>query len=316
MNRRSKEIYGSRRSKSRSNLDAERGSDRSASPSQPDAGTTALRRRVKKTRGQRGIPTLLGIPFDGQSSHLRGAGEAPGKIREALACDASNQWTETGVDLGVAGIYEDDGDLVFSEEEAFTAIEAGVGQMIENEKRPVLLGGDHSITFPIVKAVAHRYPELTIFHFDAHPDLYEEFEGNRLSHACPFARIMESGLAKRLVQVGIRTINRHQREQAKRFGVEVIEMHRLPAADRLKATGPVYITFDVDVLDPAFAPGVSHREPGGMSVREAIAHLHAIEGQIVGADLVEYNPVRDISGMTATVAAKILKEILGKMILA
>jgi len=84
----------------------------------------------------------------------------------------------------------------------------------------------------------------------------------------------------------------------------------------LKATGPVYITFDVDVLDPAFAPGVSHREPGGMSVREAIAHLHAIEGQIVGADLVEYNPVQDVSGMTATVAAKILKEILGKMILA
>jgi agmatinase len=165
-----------------------------------------------------------------------------------------------------------------------------------------------------VKAFAKRYPALTIFHFDAHPDLYDEFEGNRLSHGCPFARIMESGFAKRLVQVGIRTMNRHQREQAQRFGVEVVEMGALPAYAKLKASGPVYITFDMDVLDPAFAPGISHREPGGMSVRETIAHLHATSGQIVGADLVEYNPVRDLDGTTATVAAKILKEILGKMV--
>jgi arginase family enzyme len=125
---------------------------------------------------------------------------------------------------------------------------------------------------------------------------------------------MEAKLAKRLVQIGIRTLNRHQREQAERFGVEVVEMRKLPADESLKAVGPVYITFDMDVLDPAFAPGISHREPGGMSVREAIAHLHAIEGQIVGADVVEYNPVQDIAGVTATAAAKILREILGKMI--
>jgi arginase family enzyme len=91
-------------------------------------------------------------------------------------------------------------------------------------------------------------------------------------------------------------------------------MRALGAFDRLKAEGPVYVTFDMDVLDPAFAPGVSHREPGGMSVREAIAHLQAIDGEIVGADLVEFNPVQDVAGVTATVAAKILKEILGKMI--
>jgi arginase len=265
----------------------------------------------------REIPTLLGIQFDGQSSYLRGAAEAPAKIREALACDASNQWTETGVDLGVQGIYVNAGDLALagaSDKDAFAAIESGVGTLIEQGKRPVSLGGDHLITFPIIKAVAKTYSDLTIFHFDAHPDLYDEFEGNRWSHACPFARIMESGLAKRLVQIGIRTINGHQREQAKRFGVEVIEMGQLPAYARLKAMGPVYISFDMDVLDPAYAPGISHREPGGMSVREAISHLHAIEGQIVGADVVEYNPVRDVSGMTAMVAAKILKEIMGKMI--
>jgi agmatinase len=261
-----------------------------------------------------GTPTLIGIPFDGYSSYLRGAGEAPAKIREAMRCDASNSWTELGVDLGEAGAYDDAGDLPFAEQDAFTAIEAGLNKLIEQGKRPVSLGGDHSITYPIVKAFARRYPELTIFHFDAHPDLYDEFEGNRLSHACPFARIMESGLAKRLVQVGIRTINRHQREQAEKFGVDIVEMRALGAFDRLKAEGPVYVTFDMDVLDPAFAPGVSHREPGGMSVREAIAHLQAIDGEIVGADLVEFNPVQDVAGVTATVAAKILKEILGKMI--
>jgi arginase len=266
------------------------------------------------TKSATGTPCLLGIPFDGQSSYLRGSGDAPVKIREALKSEASNDWSETGVDLGVAGIYEDAGDLALAEKDAFPAIEDGLRALVERGKRPVSLGGDHSITFPILKAFSQRYPELTIFHFDAHPDLYDEFDGNRLSHACPFARIMEAGLAKRLVQVGIRTINRHQREQALRFGVEVMEMHGLPAYEKLKAAGPVYITFDMDALDPAYAPGVSHREPGGMSVREAIAHLHAIGGEIIGADLVEYNPVQDVAGMTATVAAKILKEILGKMI--
>jgi arginase len=144
--------------------------------------------------------------------------------------------------------------------------------------------------------------------------LYDEFEGSRTSHACPFARIMEERLAVRLVQVGIRTLNRHQREQAEKFGVEIVQMAELLAYGRLGAQGPAYVSFDMDVLDPAFAPGVSHREPGGMSVREAIAHLHAIEGMIVGADIVEYNPVQDVAGITATVVGKILKETLGKMI--
>ena len=284
-----------------------------------------------------GVPTLLGIPFDGESSYLRGAGDAPPKIRAALRCDAANTWTELGVNLG-AGAFEDAGDLEIVEQhpacgvgesshfwqnqpevghptaKIFAETEERVGALIDSGKRPVLLGGDHSISFPIVRAVAKRNSHLTIFHFDAHPDLYDKFEGSRLSHACPFARIMESGVAKRLVQIGIRTATRHQREQAARFGVEMVEMRALPRYDKLTAAGPVYVSFDMDVLDPAFAPGVSHREPGGMSVREAIAHLQAIDAEIVGADLVEYNPVQDVAGVTATVAAKILKEIMGRML--
>jgi agmatinase len=194
------------------------------------------------------------------------------------------------------------------------AIEKKVGDLLDKGLRPVCLGGDHSITLPIVRAFGKHVPGLTILHFDAHPDLYDELEGNRLSHACPFARIMEEGAAKRLIQIGIRTATGHQREQAKKFGVEVVEMRNLPALDRMKVDGPIYISFDIDALDPAFAPGISHREPGGMSTREALAHLQAITGKIAGADIVEYNPAQDNTQITATVAAKLLKEILGKMI--
>jgi arginase len=259
-------------------------------------------------------PVLLGIPFDANSSWLRGAAGAPPIVRVAFTSDASNSWTETGRDLSAAGAYCDAGDLKFTFQEPFAAIETKVGELLDKGLRPVSLGGDHSITLPIVRAFAAHIPDLTILHFDAHPDLYDELEGNRHSHACPFARIMEQGAAKRLIQVGIRTMTGHQREQAKRFGVEVFEMRHLPALDRMKVEGPIYISFDLDVLDPAFAPGISHREPGGMSVREAITHLHAITGRIAGADIVEFNPAQDHTQITATVAAKLLKEILGKMI--
>jgi len=258
-------------------------------------------------------PTLLGIPFDANSSYLRGAAGAPPLIRAAFHCESSNSSTESALELGSESVL-DAGDLELPVEGAFSAIESAVGELVDKGQAPVCLGGDHSITYPILRAFGKRFDNLTIIHFDAHPDLYDEFQGNRLSHACPFARIMEEGCARRLIQIGIRTMNAHQREQAARFGVEVVEMRELPALERLKLAGPVYVSFDVDALDPAFAPGISHREPGGMSVREAISHLHAITGNIVGADLVEYNPRQDVSQLTAMVCAKILKEILGKMI--
>jgi len=262
-----------------------------------------------------GAPVILGIPFDANSSWLRGAAGAPPIIRVALNSISANLWTETGVDLSARGAYCDAGDLKFTFDEPFAAIESKIGELLDHGLRPVCLGGDHSITLPIVRAFGQRISGLTIIHFDAHPDLYDELEGNRLSHACPFARIMEEGAAKRLIQIGIRTMTGHQREQAQKFGVEVIEMRHLPALDRMKVDGPIYISFDMDALDPAFAPGISHREPGGMSVREAIAHLQAITGKIAGADIVEYNPAQDSTQITATVAAKLLKEILGQMIL-
>jgi arginase len=259
-------------------------------------------------------PVILGVPFDANSSWLRGSAGAPPIIRVAFTSISANSWTETGLDLGAEGAYCDAGDLKFTFQEPFAAIETKVNELLDKGLRPVCLGGDHSITLPIIRGFGKHFPSLTVLHFDAHPDLYDELEGNRMSHACPFARIMEEGAATRLIQIGIRTMTGHQREQAQKFGVEVIEMRRLPALDRMKIDGPIYISFDMDALDPAFAPGISHREPGGMSVREAIAHIHAITGKVVGADIVEFNPAQDHTQLTATVAAKLLKEILGKMI--
>lgn len=267
------------------------------------------------TRHAQGKPVLLGIPFDAHSSYLKGAALAPPLIRTAINCDSSNSWSENGVDLSTPEIFADASDLKLpSDASAFPFIEKAIEGLLTKNLRPISLGGDHSITYPIVRAFARHHPDLTIVHFDAHPDLYDEFQGNRFSHACPFARIMEEGCAKRLIQVGIRTMSGPLKKQAEKFGVEVIPMSQLPAHEKLKLEGPIYISFDVDVLDPAFAPGISHREPGGMSVREALSHLQAIQGNVVGADLVEYNPTQDVSQLTWMVCGRVLKEILGKMI--
>jgi arginase len=274
------------------------------------SGPMASSRNARKA----GTPVLVGVPFDANSSYLRGTAQAPAAIRSAFHSSSSNYWTELGIDLSVKGVYEDIGDVDF-EDDAFAAIEKTIGNLVDHGARPLSLGGDHSVTFPLVRAISKRTPGLTILHFDAHPDLYQEFEGNRNSHACPFARIMEERLATRLVQVGIRTLNGHQRDQAARFGVEITEMRDLPALDKMRVNGPVYVSLDMDVLDPAFAPGISHREPGGMSVREVLSHLHAMVGEIVGADIVEFNPVQDVSNITAMVAAKLVKEMLGLMII-
>ena len=125
---------------------------------------------------------------------------------------------------------------------------------------------------------------------------------------------MEEKLAQRLVQVGIRTMNAHQRAQVARFGVESIEMKDFRDDLALEFDTPVYITFDIDGLDPAFAPGVSHQEPGGLSTRQALDVIARVRAPIVGADVVEFNPRVDASGLTAMVCAKLVKELAGKML--
>ena len=184
---------------------------------------------------------------------------------------------------------------------------------IENGEKLLTLGGDHSITFPIIKAFHDHYPKLDILHIDAHADLYHDYEGDPYSHACPFARIMENGYAVKLAQVGIRTLNPHQASQAKKFDVDIHEMRNLDLTAIPNFKNPLYISLDMDGFDPAFAPGVSHHEPGGLSSRQVIDLIQGIDAQIVGADIVEYNPDRDFNDMTAYLAAKMMKELLGKL---
>ncbi len=261
-------------------------------------------------------PTLLGLPYDASSSFLRGAAAAPKAIRIALHSPSTNSWSEALVDVLGSGALADAGDLLLGDDAAGTraAIEAGVGKVIAAGGRPISLSGDHSVTYPVLRAVRATQPKLTILHIDAHADLYDEFEGDRFSHACPFARIMEERLCDRLVQVGIRTLNAHQRAQADKFGVEIIDMRAWTAGQRPVLTGPVYVSLDLDALDPAFTPGVSHWEPGGLSTREVIGLIQSLPATLVGADVVELNPARDPQGITAMVAAKFVKELASRML--
>lgn len=258
---------------------------------------------------------VVGVPFDKNSSFLRGPALAPGLVREAFWSDSTNRWTETAIDLESRSGWRMEDDVDCSDEgRAKDVIEQHVRAHLEQETRVIALGGDHSVTYPIIRAFGRAFRELTLVYLDAHPDLYDELDGNRYSHACPCARIMEEKLVTRLVQVGIRGLTGHQREQAQRFGVEIIEMGEIEKADDLKVQGAVYLSVDLDCLDPAFAPGVSHHEPGGLTTRDLLRIVHSLPGTLVGADIVEYNPERDLHGMTGMVAGKLLKEILGRML--
>jgi arginase len=264
---------------------------------------------------QSGMVALLGIPFDEHSSFLHGPALAPRRIREVLHSGETNLSTEGGLELGRERRLKDLGDLELeSGAMALAQIEGAVAALLKRGVRVLSLGGDHALTLPVLRAYAQRYERLNLLQLDAHPDLYDEFEGDRYSHACPFARIMEEGLVGRLVQVGIRAMNKHQRAQAERWGVTVVDMARWEPAFQVQLDGPTYLSLDLDVLDPAFAPGVSHHEPGGLSTREVLWLLHGLQIPVVGADIVEFNPERDLMDMTAMVAAKFVKEIVACML--
>lgn len=258
---------------------------------------------------------LLGVPYDGSSSFLRGAAAGPEHLRRALHSYATNLCTEDGLDLAADRRWRDAGDVAIADDTAaLAAIEAHARRHWEGGERVLAVGGDHAVSWPLVRACAAVHGRLAILHLDAHPDLYDALDGRRDSHACPFARVLEEGLASRLVQVGIRTSNPHQRAQAARFGVETIAARDWPRPLALSPDTPLYVSIDLDVLDPAFAPGVSHHEPGGLATRDVLGIIQSLPGSLVGGDIVELNPARDLHGVTAAVAAKLVKELLGAVL--
>lgn len=257
---------------------------------------------------------LLGFPTDEKSSFARGAASGPAAIRAALYSEAANLETEGGVHLGNEPRFRDLGDLELPGGDATRGeIERAVADGLADGGRLLCLGGDHSVSYPILRAYAAAHEELTVVQLDAHPDLYDRFQGDRYSHACPFARVMEEGLAARLVQIGIRAATAHQRRQAERFGVEIVPRQDWLETAALGLRPPVYLSLDLDAVDPAFAPGVSHPEAAGLTGREVLELIRRLPG-LVGADLVELNPTRDPAGITAVLAAKLCKEIVDRLL--
>jgi arginase len=259
---------------------------------------------------------ILGVPFDEKSSYLRGAAQGPAAVRAVSTGKCYCGYTELGVNLEEDTVLVDLGDVDTSGDvdKSFALIEKAVAAILDKGATPLVIGGDHSITYPVLKAFARTYKPLDVLHFDAHPDLYDDLYGDRLSHACPFARVLEDGLAASVVQVGVRAITAAHRAKALKHGVRMIEMKDIDGPLHLRFANPVYISFDLDALDPAFAPGVSHHEPGGLATRQALQVIQSLKGRVVGLDVVELNPARDPSAITAAAAFKIIKETAGRIV--
>lgn len=257
--------------------------------------------------------TLLGFPWDASSSYARGPALAPAIIRSTLFSDASSPFSLSGKDIREVISDEDFSALPVDPKKCREQISQRIEDVLRAKRKPLSLGGDHSVTYPILRAVRDHHGPVNILHIDAHPDMYEEFEGDRYSHACPFARALEDKCIGNLVQLGIRSASPAQRAFGARHGVTMLgadEMDKIPY-DQL--AGPLYISIDLDGLDPAFAPGVSHPEPGGLSTREVLSVLSTLKGSLVGADIVELNPERDNNLTTAIVAGRLVKELAGLM---
>lgn len=256
---------------------------------------------------------ILGFEWDASSSHARGAALAPTVVKRLLTSEASSSFSSGLVGMRDVLAGYDIPELPAEAADARAGIERTVATALARGERPLSIGGDHSVTYPILKAVAAATGPVNVLHVDAHADLYDDYEGDRFSHACPFARAHEDGLIARHAAIGIRCWSPHQRAQAERFGVTILGPHEAGETPERFFEGPLYMTIDLDGLDPAFAPGVSHPEPGGLSTLDVLSLIRRIRGPLVGADIVELNPERDISLATARVVVRLVKELAASL---
>lgn len=195
---------------------------------------------------------LHGFPWDASSSYARGAAQGPAVIRSNLFSEHSSALSLDGAEIAAAIKAYDFGDLPSDAAEAREAITARIAASLEVGRKPLSLGGDHSVSYPILKAIAAKHGPVDILHVDAHLDLYDELDGDRFSHACPFRRAIEDGLVRNLVQIGIRSAPPAHLEFGSANGVVSLGLEQIGANpwDRLNA--PLYTTIDLDGLDPTF----------------------------------------------------------------
>lgn len=254
---------------------------------------------------------ILGFEWDASSSHARGPALGPTVVKRLLSSEASSSYSTDLVDMRKAiesyqiPALPEDGAV------AREIITKTVADCLAAGLTPLSIGGDHSVTYPILKAVGAKHGPVNVLHIDAHPDLHAEFEGDPYSHASPFARAHEDALIGRHVVAGVRCWDPHQSEQVKKYGVKILRADQVDEVPAEIFAGPLYMSIDLDGLDPAFAPGVSHPEPGGLSTLDVLTMIRGIKGPLIGADVVELNPERDFQMATARIVVRLIKELAG-----
>ncbi len=258
-----------------------------------------------RTTGEQAAVVLLGCALDATSSFRPGTRFAPESIRKA-------SWTlETYSPYFKADLEDmafwDAGDLLLRQGDltySLAAIEEAATGAYSAGGKALVLGGEHLITYPIMKAVKKRFRDVQVVHFDAHCDMRDDYEGQNLSHATVMRRVAEIGIGQ-ILHVGIRSGTRQEFA-----GLTPVDAPASLAA-RLHRDAPVYVTFDMDVLDPSLVPGVTTPEPGGLTFNEVVGYLLALKGfNVIGADVVELAPDYDTTFVSSVCAAKVAREIL------
>src|SRR5580765_225822 len=270
---------------------------------------------------------LLGIPYDGGTSYRTGARFGPRAVREQSSL--IRPWNPVlkvhpFEKLRVADCG--DVDVVpISIERTHAAIEAKIDTVIAAGARPLCVGGDHSVTLPVIRSLARQHGPLAVVHFDAHPDTWDQYFGSKLFHGTPFRRAIEEGAIdpKRMIQVGIRgpLYGSEDFDFHAQHGLEVLRIEPIKEQGLAWASGrlarlrgmPLYLSFDIDAVDPAYAPATGTPEVGGLSSYEALSLVRGLLGlDLVGADVVEVAPPYDGPGaITSLLAANLLFELLG-----
>lgn len=269
---------------------------------------------------------LIGVPYDNAVTNRPGARHGPREVRSASTMIRKIHHV-TRFNPFAGRIVADLGDVplpnLFEPKGAMGDIEAFYKQVVAAGIRPLSVGGDHSIAYPILKAVGAERP-VGLVHIDAHTDTWDTFLNNPYSHGAPFRRAVEAGVLdpKRTIQIGIRGAQNATEgwDYAQQAGMRIVFMEELAQrgtdaileeAKRVVGDGPIYVSFDIDALDPAFAPGTGTPEFGGLTPIEAQRLVRGLQGMdIVGADVVEVSPPFDSAGITALAGATMAFELL------
>lgn len=254
---------------------------------------------------------VFGIPYDKTICFKPGARLGPKAIREA-------SWgLETYSPLLKKDLLNcnfcdmQDISLFGNTEEIFRNITTVSKKIVKHDKKIIALGGEHSITYPIVKGIKDVLGDLAVLHFDAHCDLRDEYLGDELSHACVMRRCYE--ITKNIYQFGIRGGDNDEWNFSKNTKLSLELMNKEDVKEMGRLHKPLYVTIDIDVIDPAFAPGVGTPEPCGFSTKELLNSLYGLKelrDDIIGFDVVEFSPVYDVDGITSVAAAKIVREMI------